>query len=166
MHHALVPLDGSAFGRRALQTACRLLDPAAYRVTLLHVAPLPAGYTAPLPAVMLEAWTSGGPGQVDGAVAAYGEAALERFRTEQLAHLEPDLACLEQAGFSVSLAAEFGDPATGILRFARAQGVDLVLMATHGRSGLSRAVLGSVAGRVLRSAPVPVVLLGPRAAEA
>lgn len=52
-----------------------------------------------------------------------------------------------------------GDPASAILRQATAGGVDLVAMATHGRKGLSRAVLGSVAERVLRACPLPMLVL-------
>lgn len=49
-----------------------------------------------------------------------------------------------------------------ILEQVEMLGADLVAMATHGRSGLSRAVHGSVADKVLRAAPVPVLLVRPR----
>lgn len=52
-----------------------------------------------------------------------------------------------------------GDPASAILDQAVAQGVDLIAMATHGRQGLTRWVLGSVAERVLRASPVPMLVL-------
>jgi nucleotide-binding universal stress UspA family protein len=54
-----------------------------------------------------------------------------------------------------------GHPAAAILNEVRAQGADLVIMRTHGRAGLSRAVLGSVAQQVLTMSPVPLVLLRP-----
>ena len=54
-----------------------------------------------------------------------------------------------------------GDPATEILQEARAEQADLILMRTHGRSGLTRAVLGSVTEQVLKHTPVPVLLLRP-----
>jgi nucleotide-binding universal stress UspA family protein len=53
------------------------------------------------------------------------------------------------------------DPAAAILAAVRREAADLVVMATHGRSGVARAVLGSVAERVLADSPVPVVLLRP-----
>jgi nucleotide-binding universal stress UspA family protein len=54
-----------------------------------------------------------------------------------------------------------GDPAAEIVAEAREGGADLVVMATHGRGGLGRAVLGSVAAGVVAQSPVPVVLLRP-----
>ena len=50
-----------------------------------------------------------------------------------------------------------GAPATAIVRYARAANVDLIVMGTHGRTGVSRVLLGSVAERVARTAPCPVV---------
>ncbi len=50
-----------------------------------------------------------------------------------------------------------GDPATEILREAGGPEVDVVVMATHGRTGLRRLVLGSVAERVVRESPRPVL---------
>jgi nucleotide-binding universal stress UspA family protein len=54
-----------------------------------------------------------------------------------------------------------GRPAEVIADFARDNGVDLIAIATHGRSGVSRWVWGSVAERVLRSACVPVLMIRP-----
>ena len=55
-----------------------------------------------------------------------------------------------------------GSPAEEILRHADANDIDLILMATHGRSGISRWVMGSVADRVLRSSRIPVLLARAR----
>ena len=52
-----------------------------------------------------------------------------------------------------------GVPADEIIHFARKNGIDLILMATHGRSGLSRWAMGSVAYKVLREANVPVLMV-------
>jgi nucleotide-binding universal stress UspA family protein len=62
---------------------------------------------------------------------------------------------------AVETAVRRGNPAQRIVEEVLARGVDLVVMATHGRSGLPRAVLGSVAERVLVHSPVPVVLYRP-----
>jgi nucleotide-binding universal stress UspA family protein len=56
-----------------------------------------------------------------------------------------------------------GDVAEAILNFACKKGVDLIVMGTHGRGGLRKALLGSVAERVFRHAPVPVMTVGPGA---
>ena len=55
-----------------------------------------------------------------------------------------------------------GDPASGIAMAAIDESADLIVMATHGRTGIRRAVLGSVAGTVLRAGPTPVLLVHPR----
>ena len=54
------------------------------------------------------------------------------------------------------------DAAESIIAYAQDQGVDLVAMATHGRSGLSRLVQGSVASRVVSSGVAPVLMVRPR----
>jgi nucleotide-binding universal stress UspA family protein len=52
-----------------------------------------------------------------------------------------------------------GKPADSIAEYAEKDGVDLIVIATHGRSGISRWVYGSVAGKILRSACVPVLMV-------
>ena len=56
----------------------------------------------------------------------------------------------------------FGDPAGVIANFVKAAHVDLVAMATHGRTGIRQFALGSVAEQVLRIVDVPVLLVRPR----
>ena len=68
---------------------------------------------------------------------------------------------LREMGYAVKLDVQFGDPAQRIVQYVGAEQIGLVAMATHGRSGLSRLVLGSVAERVLRGASVPVLLVRP-----
>jgi nucleotide-binding universal stress UspA family protein len=52
-----------------------------------------------------------------------------------------------------------GDPASEIVRYATEAGVDLVVMGTHGRTGLERLLMGSVAEKVLREAPCSVLVV-------
>src|SRR5262245_33224792 len=52
-----------------------------------------------------------------------------------------------------------GDPATEIVRYARDAGIDLIVMGTHGRTGLERQLMGSVAEKVLRDAPCSVLVV-------
>ena len=54
-----------------------------------------------------------------------------------------------------------GDAAEEILNYVRSEGVDLVIMGTHGRKGLEKIVFGSVAERVLHKSPVPVLTINP-----
>jgi nucleotide-binding universal stress UspA family protein len=55
--------------------------------------------------------------------------------------------------------------AVGILEAAKSQGADLIALATHGRKGTARMLLGSVADKVLRAAPVPTLIYRPVEAE-
>jgi nucleotide-binding universal stress UspA family protein len=57
-----------------------------------------------------------------------------------------------------------GEPAEGIVMAEMDRRIDLVVMSTHGRTGLGRAIMGSVAGEVLRTGRAPVVLVGPSVA--
>ena len=52
-----------------------------------------------------------------------------------------------------------GDPSTEIVRVANDRNIDLIVMGTHGRSGLSRALLGSIADKVVRTASCPVMVV-------
>jgi nucleotide-binding universal stress UspA family protein len=58
---------------------------------------------------------------------------------------------------------EMGSAPTQIAEYARRQGIDLLVLATHGRTGLQRVVMGSVAERVVRLAPCPVLVVRRRA---
>lgn len=58
-----------------------------------------------------------------------------------------------------------GNPANVIVKYARENKVELIVMGTHGRTGLSHLVLGSVAENVLRKSPCPVTVLGPHDGE-
>lgn len=68
---------------------------------------------------------------------------------------------LEQAGYAVRTDSWTGEAAETITTYARNKKVDVIAMATHGRSGLSRMLMGSVAEEVMRTSPIPVLLLRP-----
>lgn len=65
---------------------------------------------------------------------------------------------------TVTAAVEWGRPFRSITEYAKNNDIDLIVMGTHGRSGLKRLVLGSVAEKVLRAASVPIVMVPPQAA--
>lgn len=155
----LVPLDGSSFARSVLTAVRDLFDARSVRVTLLRVGESPQAVGDPpdrrpvtsemlLPEVAAEAqvWAS-----------QEWESARQRLRDDVM----PDARRLERDGWTVEVATAFGDPAEEIVAWCRDHQPDLVAMATHGRSGLSRALLGSVAERALRQLSVPVLLLRP-----
>jgi nucleotide-binding universal stress UspA family protein len=74
-----------------------------------------------------------------------------RFATERFA----------EANLTTTLIHLGGDPASTILDYAKEHSFDMIAMATHGRSGLSRWVLGSVTEKVLRASPVPLLTVRP-----
>jgi nucleotide-binding universal stress UspA family protein len=57
-----------------------------------------------------------------------------------------------------------GDPSEEILNYIKAHEIDLVIMGTHGRKGMDKIIFGSVAERVVKSAPVPVMVVNPHKA--
>jgi nucleotide-binding universal stress UspA family protein len=54
-----------------------------------------------------------------------------------------------------------GDPSEEILAYIETQSIDLVVMGTHGRKGLDKVIFGSVAERVVKASPVPVMVVNP-----
>ena len=98
------------------------------------------------------------PAASDVLVSSRGVAEIEAHRAEET--LEVWRSDAEtRAALPVRARMLLGDPALEIARFADEEGIDLVVLGTHGRSGLSRLLLGSVAERVLRHAPVPVLVI-------
>lgn len=68
---------------------------------------------------------------------------------------------LEPSGITVKSAVAVGDAPTEIVRYAAHNGIDLIALATHGRSGIQRWVYGSVAEEVLHTAQTPLLLIRP-----
>lgn len=90
------------------------------------------------------------------------EAAVNEQRAVATAHLEALRGELAEAGVETIEAQVVAGSAGGaIVEAAEERGCDLVVMATHGRSGLGRALLGSVADYVVRHAGCPVLLVRP-----
>jgi nucleotide-binding universal stress UspA family protein len=69
--------------------------------------------------------------------------------------------CDECAGLKVEEVVAHGDAASEIVRVARERGVDLIVIASHGRTGLGRMLFGSTAESVVRHAPCPVLVVKP-----
>ena len=87
--------------------------------------------------------------------------ALERREEQMLAYLEQKAEPLRKLGVEVHTVVQFGNPAERIVSYARSPEIDLIVMATHGRTGLRTVIFGSVAGRVLYSGVRPVLLVRP-----
>lgn len=137
----LVPLDGSELAETILPFAERIAGPLGAEVVLLTV-------VEPLSAIT--GLATGGVDRPD---------ALFLRQLEARTHLTETAKPLEARGLRVRTLLGLGVPAVEIVESARAVGADLIAMTTHGRSGLRRAVFGSVAEEVLRAASVPVLMI-------
>ena len=144
--HLLVPVDFSELANEAVGPAAALAKALKARLTLLHVVPPPSyayaegyAYVVDLPEQQLE---EGG-----------------RMLDELAEKLRHD-------GLDVETEALIGYPSAQVAESAVEKGVDLIVMATHGRGGLARLVLGSVATGTVQRAAVPVLLFKPTAIQA
>ena len=140
--HVLVPLDGSPRSEEVLPAARALAYPFASSVTLLRV--IEHGIW-PVNALEVQL----GDGHRKDAARAYLGDVAERITATWV---PPTVAVTTHESV-----------ARGILESADTVGADLIAMATHGRTGVSRLVLGSVASEVLRATRIPLLLFGPAA---
>ncbi|MBI4284483.1 MAG: universal stress protein [Chloroflexi bacterium] len=98
----------------------------------------------------------------------YGEGSLELLRkaekdaqAEVAGYLNGVADTLKKEGVAAKGVSVQGRPSEEILDYARKNHVDLIVMSTHGRSGVSRWVMGSVADRVVRHSVAPVMIVSP-----
>jgi nucleotide-binding universal stress UspA family protein len=82
---------------------------------------------------------------------------LEDFKTNARKSLEQALPDADRTKYKAELALAVGSPFHQILNYAKNHPVDLIVMGTHGRGAFAHAILGSVAERVVRFAPCPVL---------
>ncbi len=139
IHRLLVPTDFSNDARQAVDAALQLLGPvsAEMKITLLHVWRVP---------IIFSPWS------------AFPRDPLEERASEEAQkRLEEVAAPLRAEGYAVETKQCQGEPADEIDRAAAEVGADVIAMGTHGRSGLPRVFLGSVAERTLPTAPCPVL---------
>jgi nucleotide-binding universal stress UspA family protein len=144
LQHVLIPLDGSPHAEQVLDSALELGGLMQARYTLVRV-------VAPVPVVGADL-----PGYAAGGL---DLPRLEQLQTEARAYLEAVADRLRARSLQVQTCVVVNkQPAIGILETARTQAVDLIALETHGRSGLPRLFLGSVADKVVRGATVPVLV--------
>jgi len=90
---------------------------------------------------------------------------IQSARREAEAGFDRLLASVAGSGINVRIHLEDGPPAQRILEVAAKEAADLLIVGTHGRTGLSRAIFGSVADRLVRQAPCPVLTVQPTLRE-
>jgi len=132
----LCPVDFSEQSLAALDVALKMVQQNDAALYLLNVAPIPAGAAGFQP-VPMEPYPI-----------------VEKDRHEQLEKLARKRV---PAAVRCETLVISGDPAEQVLETARGLDADLIVMGTHGRRGLSHLVLGSVAERVVRESPIPVL---------
>ncbi len=141
--HILVPVDFLDTSTKALDYALELAEKVGAEVTALHA------YVIPVV------------GFPDGALIATAEMASRILDASQKA-LQELIEPRKARGVKIHALLHQDEARTAVLKVCKEVGADLIVMGTHGRSGLPRALLGSVAEGVLRRADVPVLILrGP-----
>ena len=146
----LVPLDGSRLAEVALAHVEQLAWELGSSLLLLRVVRPPRSVEHPWPEEMM-------------ALNRQREAVFRREAETYLAARRGELRNKKIPVETYVIVSE--TVAAAILDFAQREGVDLIAMSTHGRSGLGRWVYGSVAEKVLQGAPCPVLLIRARRAE-
>jgi len=140
--HILLPIDGSELAERPLAYVERIAPITGATIHLVEVVQL-----LPNPTWMLV------PGIVP-------ETEYEQAREEVTGYLEATRARLLANGVrDVRVTQLTGDPAASLLDYERDAGIDLVVMSSHGRTGLARFALGSVAERLVQYGSTPVLLV-------
>jgi nucleotide-binding universal stress UspA family protein len=143
--HVLIPLDGSALAETILDPAIALGQIMGAEYTLVQaIEPVVLGYSPAAQAVALD------------------DQVLEQWRAESLAYLERVAGRLRERGLAVRTGIAYGSPAVAIIDYAREHAADLIAMSTHGRGGVARLLLGSVADKLVRGAGVPILIQRPR----
>jgi nucleotide-binding universal stress UspA family protein len=137
----LVPLDGSPLAEQALPIAVAIAERARSKIKLVLVHP---------PLLLME------PGPAYTKL----ELAMQKADREYLRSLVGRLR--ERLGRALSSAVLQGPVALTLARYVRELGTDLLVMTTHGRGGMQRAWLGSVADQLVRTSEVPILVVRPR----
>lgn len=129
----LFPVDFSTHGKQSLKMAVSLAREHQAELMLLHVEEPPLAY---------------GGGEFYYGLPEPNRPALEKMLAEVV---------VDDPSVTTTRHLLTGSPATTIVRFAKEQGVNFIVMPTHGRTGLTRLLMGSVAEEVVRKAPCPVL---------
>jgi nucleotide-binding universal stress UspA family protein len=146
----LIPLEGSTLSEAAIEPALELGALFGASFTLLRVIEFPIMVGAYLPETLQS-----------------NQAILEEAETEARAYLEGVRSRLDDGSRQIDTDVVVNQqPARGILNYAAANNADLVSIATHGRGGVERTLLGSTADKVIRGANTPILIVRPVRREA
>ena len=138
----LVPTDFSEDSEQAARYAVELAKRFQAEIHCVHVVDIPADLLS-----TSDYYMTGPSGQFVDQIREESKKNLEAFTEKNLEGMQVRTAFLE------------GSPFVEIIRYARDQEIDLVVIATHGRTGLKHVLFGSVAEKVVRKAPCPVLVV-------
>ena len=147
LQHILVGLDGSPLAETILASVSILAKALGAEVTLLHAVHLSEDMQKDEPSRLLQP-------------------AIQHAETQAQDYLSRVAQRLSNSGIKVRSQVTVGDAVTAIVRTAQQQGIDLIALSTHGRSGLTRWFYGSVAEKVLHTTHTPLLLVRPIAEQA
>jgi nucleotide-binding universal stress UspA family protein len=147
LQRILVPLDGSTLAEQALPVAARLARATSGTITLLQVTPISFQYGLS----NYELYSS--------RPLVFSQEMLDANLVQARSYLAAVAQSEHLLGIKTETKAIAGAAALTILTIARSQHVDLIVMSSHGYTGFQRWVLGSVAEKVARHSPVPVLIL-------
>ena len=146
--HVLVPIDGSELAERALEYARQIVDAENGKITLLTAIDVPEYSVVPFYPM---------PGTYN-----LLDMLDQDIVPKTKDYLSKIAETLQKEGYTVNVEAVIGDAADVIVERAKDLNTQAIVMSTHGRSGISRWLLGSVANKVLGSAPCPVFIIPMR----
>ena len=146
IQNILVPFDFSEYSEKACSWAVAMAEKWGAHILLLHVVPRPS-YPPTLMGTHFHA--------------ADFEAGL---RAEAEEHARAVIEKIPHERAPIDARVMIGEPAWDICKIAEEEQYDMVVMGSHGRTGLGHMLLGSVAERVVRLSPCPVLVVGKKAA--
>lgn len=160
--NVLLPIDESELSHQALAVVGNFFNSKHTTITLLTVSASPQLVETSLPPSSMYT------GVLDNKVLKvdpYNATQLQELKANIAANLKikltSEIRFLSSQGFTVTTEVRFGEAAEEIIAEAQAN-YDLIIMATHGRTGLRRVLMGSVAEKVLRHVAIPVLLFKPQ----
>ena len=151
LKHVLVPLDTSALAETALPYAQEIIEENG-QITLLLVLDT-AKHEILAPSLDF---------QLDPSVADALEKQNKEMRKHAQDYLDRVTATIENKSLKIETVLQSGNPAEEIANLAKVSGVDAIVMSTHGRTGLSSWLLGSVTQKVIGIATCPVFVIPPQ----
>lgn len=162
----LVPLDGSQLAERVLPYASDVAAALNATLILLKVVPSPPGRWGGVfkaaNASLSDVQLPDTPEDLDKSLHPVSkESQMASLESEVKRELMPTVERLSEMGLNVELAVAFGRPASGILKFAQDEEVDLIAICTHGERGVTPYAFSGTTDRVARRACIPVLFVRP-----